>query len=412
MHPFEAQLNWIASQRLSMIELLETWANINSFSDNLAGLASMLSSVKSGFAALGGEMKEIPLPPRIRIDSLGNKVEIPSANALLITKHPNAPIKVFLGGHMDTVYSPASSFQKVKFIDKQTMQGPGVADMKGGLIVMLKALEALELSSYAGKVGWEVLINPDEEIGSPGSEPLFTQAAQRNHIGLIYEPTYADGSIVSSRKGSANFTVVIKGRSAHAGRDFFAGRNALSAMARFIVSAEELIDEKKGVTLNIGQIEGGGPANIVPELAVGRFNLRMADPTDLPIAMKILHTHIASSNKKDGITAVLHEIVARAPKPFDKKNEALFNLIKDCGSILKLDLKTKPSGGVCDGNILSAAGLPTIDTLGVVGGNIHTPEEYMLIDSLTERASLSALLLLRIASGEVDITRLKTGLKK
>lgn len=402
MTRYQQQLDWIARQQSVMIDLVEAFSNINSHTENLLGLTSMLEALKSAFGILGGHIEEIPLPPRMKIDSKGQQTEVPTGRALKISKHPNAPNKVFLSGHMDTVYPITSPFQKAWREDGK-LRGPGTADMKGGLVVMLKAVEALESSPFAGNVGWEILINPDEEVGSPSSESLFIEAAQRNHIGLVFEPAYPDGSLVSDRKGSANFTVVIKGRSAHAGRDFFSGRSAVSALARLIVSMEELIDEEKGITLNVGHVEGGIAANIVPDLAVGRINIRVAN--DLDKVTEKLRKIV--EKQQEGIAISLYNTAAREPKPFHNKNKALFRLIKECGTCLNMDLKTKPSGGVCDGNILSAAGLPTIDTLGVVGGNIHTPEEYMLIDSLTERSSLTALFLLKIASGEMDITKLK-----
>lgn len=400
MQDYLKHLNWIHSQQKEMVALLKTWANINSGSYNLPGLAQMLSALKSSFEVLGGTMETIPLPSTFKVDSKGNKIAVPSAAALRITKHPKAPIQVFLGGHMDTVYGVDSPFQTITEIDDKRMKGPGVTDMKGGLVVMLKALECFERSPYAGKIGWEILINPDEETGSQGSEYLFVEAAKRNQVALLFEPAFSDGSIVTARKGSANFVLVVKGRAAHAGRDFHLGRSAISAVARFINHIETLNNPEKGITINVGHIEGGGPVNIVPDLAICRFNVRAENPEDFSALCQNIQNVAAICSKSEGITFELHELASRAPKLFDTKNKTLFEAIQSCAKKMGFLIEGKPSGGVCDGNILSEEGVPTVDTLGVIGGNIHTPEEYVVLSSLSERASLAAFFLMQLTDKE------------
>src|SRR3989304_2280040 len=136
----------------------------------------------------------------------GKGIRKPLGNALSIRKRSTAPLRIFLGAHMDTVYPADHPFQKAVRVDQNTLRGPGVADSKGGLVVMLKALEALERSPYAQSVGWEVLINPDEELGSPGSAPLLAQAAKNTHLGLVFEPPLPDGALVGARKRPATLT--------------------------------------------------------------------------------------------------------------------------------------------------------------------------------------------------------------
>jgi len=399
MDAFTPHLDWIESQLPSMIALLEKWVNINSWSNNLAGLQHLQDAITEAFTPLKASSKVFKLPDRTSINSNGEEISEPSPSALHFGKRPKAPIKVLLGGHMDTVFPPSHPFQKAIFLDKQTLQGPGAADMKGGLVVMLKALEALERSPFAKAIGWEVLINPDEEIGSVSSESVWVEAAKRNSIGLLFEPAFSDGAIVTARKGSANFTLVARGRSAHAGRDFFHGKNAISALARFIVHAEKLIDEERGVTFNVGKIEGGEASNIVPDLAIAHLNIRVNEAKDFDHIRKSLHAIIASENNQEGILLTLFEQCSRVPKPFNKPHQALLKSLQGCAKDLHLALPERTSGGVCDGNILAAAGLPTLDSLGVVGGNLHTSQEYMLINSLVERAQLVAYFLMKMAQG-------------
>jgi len=385
-----------------MAELLEAWSNVNSGSDNIKGLARMLGLIKSAFGVLNAKAEVIPIAPRKKIDSQGQIIEIPNGDVLFLKKHPNASIQIFLGGHYDTVYSENHPFQKAERLKNgDILRGPGAADMKGGLIIMLKALEALENSPYAGKVGWEVLINSDEEVGSMNSEHLFRDCAKRAQIGLLFEPSFSDGSLVSERKGSANFTVIAKGKAAHAGRDFHQGRSAIAAIGRFIHDADELNFSGKSVTINFGHIEGGGPVNIVPDLAICRINVRGEKQEALDEATLELHRIVKLENETEGLNLTIVDQSARSPKPFDEKTKHLFESIKTTAAEIGMNIKWQPSGGVCDGNILAAEGVPTIDTLGAIGGNIHTGEEYVNLDSLPHRAQLTAYFLMKLAKGEI-----------
>ncbi len=377
----------IDEDREEMTSLLIKWSNINSGTENIQGLALMLQALKSSFKKLQGEMHEIPLPPKKKIDSNGKIIETPLGKALLIQKHSDAPIKVFLGGHMDVALAPHQPFFECKQIDSNTLHGLGVADMKGGLVILLKALETLENSPLAGKIGWTVLINPDEEIGSPGSAPLFTQFAKDHRFGLIFEPSLPDGNLVSARKGSLTYTAIARGKSAHAGRDFHLGKNALTAIARFAIASDALTYEEKGTTVNIGKIEGGGPTNIVPDLGICRLNIRSKSPQGMQEVQEKLQQLAQEMN----IELFLDNI--KPVKAFDEKTEALFHRLYKHGEKFGYHLSWKESGGVCDGNTLAAAGIPTIDTLGIVGGGLHTTDEYAHIDSLTERAKWAASLL-------------------
>jgi glutamate carboxypeptidase len=403
MEQFLPMLTWIESQQKYMVSLVEQWAQINSGSDNLNGLAQMLAELKKSFSSLGGSVEEVRLHPRSVIDAQGYPKHASHGNALHLLKHEGAPIRVLLGGHFDTVFPPDSPFQKTMHINDKTLNGPGVADMKGGLVILLKALQCLESSELAGKIGWEVILSPDEEIGSVGSESLWRSCAQRCHVGLIFEPAFFDGSLVSSRKGSSNYFLVARGRAAHAGRDFFLGRNAIEAMSRFICHANGLNDQEKGITINVGQIAGGKAVNIVPDLCICKFNVRIVDPKDEFLVMDSLQNAIIEINKEEGLSLSLYPHNTHAPKPFDETTRQLFEQIAQCGKELGLDLQCKPSGGACDGNLLASEGLPTIDSLGVVGGKLHTFDEYIAIDSLVERTKLTALFLMKLAAGKIAI---------
>lgn len=402
--PYQATLDWITTQQEGMALQLENWAEINTGTDNVAGLSKMAEVLVKEFASLNAATQiRIPLKPRRTIDSKGEWVETPLGDALLWQKNPEAKLRVFLGGHMDTVFSINSPFQKTTRIDKKTLRGPGVADMKGGLLVLLKSLQALERSPFANIIGWDVLINPDEEIGSPGSGYLFKQCAKRNQVGLIFEPSYPDGTFVSSRKGSSNWTIIARGHSAHVGRNIETGRNAITTLAKFLLEADKLSNKEKGVTVNVGHIEGGGPVNIVPDLAIGRFNVRAIEATDFDALAKELQRLTVAISQSEGVNLTLYENTKNPPKPFDANIQTLFEALKKCAKTLGIEMRWKASGGACDGCRLYADGLPNIDTLGVVGDHIHTDEEYVLLDSLTERTQLTALFLMSLAAGEGNL---------
>lgn len=383
-------------------DLVKDWAEIHSGSDNLPGLARMCKALKSSFSILKGDITEHKLPERIIIDKTGYKKAISLGQALHIRKRPDAPIRVFLGGHMDTVYGEHHPFQRVRRLDKNTMQGPGVADMKGGLVVMLKALEILEQHPSASNIGWEVLINPDEEIGSPGSYDLFVEAAKRNHLGLLFEPSFPDGAIVSERKGSANWTVISRGKAAHAGRDFEKGKNAIAILCHFLGEIDKKNGKVEGLTINVGSIQGGGPVNIVPDLAIARINARFTTKEAYAQLETDLQTLIESMNMT-GAELTLFLEGCRKPKIFGSSEKKLFDHLNACAKEIGYSLEYRPSGGVCDGNILSEHGLPVLDSLGVIGGNIHTDEEYFVIDSLGRRIQLVGTFLVKLATGQFKI---------
>lgn len=398
-------LKWVDEQSTTLLQRVIKWARINSHSTHLSGLASMLQLLKQEFAPLKGKITTIPLSPQLSVDQWGQPIEIPLGEVLSIRKRPEAPFQILLAGHMDTVYPPLHPFQSVEQINDKHLQGPGVTDMKGGLAILLTALEAFERSPYASQIGWEVLINPDEEIGSPGSTPLFAAAAQKYQLGLIFEPSFADGAFVSHRKGSANYTIVVKGQAAHAGRDFFSGKSAIYAMAHLIRQLEELNSFDRGITVNVGRIEGGNAVNIVPDLAICRLNLRASTQDELIATKMRIQAIVQACQKQFEILFILIEDSFRLPKLLDSSMQMLLNAYQTCAQELDLSFHTKESGGVTDGNTLSAHGLPTLDSVGAIGGNIHTSKEYLLLSSLTERARLTTLFLFKLANQEVQLNQ-------
>ncbi|MCO6440629.1 MAG: hydrolase [Nitrococcus mobilis] len=395
-------LDWLEAQYDEMVAGLAYLADINSGSYNIAGLERMAAELSHLFGVLGGQVRRVVLEPIVRIDDDGEPRVCELGPVLRLSKYPDAALRVLLVGHMDTVFGIEHAFQRAERVSPTQLKGPGVADLKGGLLVMLKALECLERSPWAGRLGWEVVLNPDEELGSPGSAAHLRAAAGRNHLGLVYEPAMADGALAAARKGSGNFTAVVRGRAAHAGREHHLGRNAVRAAADFLIAVDELNGRQPGVTVNPGFVHGGGPVNMVPDRAVVRFNIRLSDPADEAWVLGRLAAINQEINARDGITLALHGDFGRKPKVLDAAHRRLFEWVRCCGRTLGLNITWRDTGGCCDGNNLSAAGLPNIDTMGVIGGGLHSVAEYVELPSLIERSRLSALLLLGLASGRCE----------
>jgi glutamate carboxypeptidase len=394
---YQPYLSWINTQIEEMIYLVNAWANINSGSYHLEGLAKMMTALKQSFQILGGDIEEISLPPFQTMNIRGEIIRRPLGNALSIRKRPEADFQVFLGGHMDTVYPQDSPFQKTVPIDDQLLIGPGVADMKGGLVVMLKALQALEMSPFAKNLGWEILINPDEEIGSPGSQNLFKTCAKRNNLGIIFEPALPDGSLVIKRKGSAVYAIHARGKPAHVGREFSKGRNAVHAIISFLDALQLKCQEVPDFILNIGFISGGGEVNVVPDSAFCRLNIRSWDASQISLFEKTMDEIQKKIEPETGVLLQIFKEISRPPKSLDDKTREFFERIASCGQEIGIQLKGESTGGVTDGNVLANAGLPNLDNLGVRGGKLHTPEEYIHLDSLAERARLTALFLMKLS---------------
>jgi len=398
----QSVIDHVDDNHKDMLETVEHWSSQNSGSRNRQGLDAMRALLADRFATLPGTVSPAALPQGEYVSTSGEIEVVDYAPALKVTVRPDAPVQLVLTGHYDTVFPKDFHFQKPTKIDEDTINGPGTADMKAGLMVMLTALETLEHTDLSKNIGYNILMSPDEEIGSPGSAPLLAELGKRSHVGLTYEPALADGSMAGARKGSGNFTLIIRGRAAHAGREHHLGRNAIAAMAEFIGGIEALNGKREGLTINIAKIDGGGASNIVPELAIGRFNIRMKETADIVWIEGQLNRLIDHLNTKDGIHAHLHGGFSRPPKPMSPANAQIFDWVKQAGSLLDQEIKWVPSGGVCEGNNLWASGCPNVDTLGVRGGDIHSDREYMIISSLVERARLSAVILMKLASGEFD----------
>ena len=380
-----------------MLDQVLAWSTINSGSRNLPGLATMAGHLADAFSALPGAITLHDPAPVDAIAPDGRRIDLPHGQNLHLRVRPDAPVQLLLTGHMDTVFPADHPFQTPRWTDAGRLNGPGVADMKGGIAVLLAALTAIEGDPVRNRLGYEVVLNADEEVGSLASAPLIARAARGKDAALTYEPALPDGTLAGARPGSGNFSLTVTGRSAHAGRNPQDGRNAVVAAADLVLRLAQAAGT--GLSVNPAKIDGGGPNNVVPDHAVVRVNLRPATPADEARALAALDDAIVMVAAAHDVSIHRHGGFARPPKPLDPAAERLFALVHACGAELGLAIGWSPTGGVCDGNNIAACGIPVVDTMGVRGGAIHSDAEFLLTDSLPERARLSALVLHRLATG-------------
>lgn len=305
-------------------------------------------------------------------------------------KRPDAPLRICLFGHLDTVFPADHPFQSVE-VDGWRLNGPGVADCKGGLVIALEVLRYLETTSWGQNIGWEFLAVSEEEVGSFGSKKLLKEAAELAAVGFGFEPALPSGGVAGARKGSVTGHLVVHGLAAHAGRAHHEGRSSILALSNLIVRLEALNSEP-GVTVNCGKISGGGPLNVVPDLAVGSFNMRVETPADQAFVEAQFVTAAAESD----LDVDLVWGSTRPPKVRTPELDALFDALTQSAQELGIDVPIEDTGGCCDGNDLAAAGLPNVDSLGIRGGAIHSANEFAFVDSVPERAALVASMIEKV----------------
>jgi glutamate carboxypeptidase len=379
-----------------MLERLESFANLNTHTYNLKNLDVAIDQLQEMFSELEpDEINQFELSPIDSINSNGEIKQLNHGKVLRLCKRQNAETKILLCGHYDTVYPKEHDFQSVT-INGNKMMGPGVLDMKGGLMTMLYALLAYETSDIKNKVGWEVLIVSDEEVGSIASSSYLGTSAKNNDIGLLYEPALPDGSIVKSRKGVGSYTMVFRGVSAHAGRAFNDGLNAFYGVSDFINWSKNMMEINKDLIINLGKVEGGGPNNVVPDLAIARFNARVSTKkqrTEFEHQLEIFNRRM----RKKYPGTELHGKFTSPPKPYSANAKKIVSGLQKSANQLNMPkIKLVATGGASDGNKLNGFGLPNIDSLGPIGDGMHSRDEYVLIDSIKERTKLSALYLYNI----------------
>jgi glutamate carboxypeptidase len=312
---------------------------------------------------------------------------------------PGAP-RLLLIGHMDTVFDPGTAEARPFRIDDGRAYGPGVTDMKSGLLAGLYALKALVESGGLPFGRLTFVANPDEEIGSPSSTPIIRTLAADADVSLVLECARANGDIVSSRKGIVDARLTVHGRAAHAGVEPEKGRSAILAAAHLTTALHDLNGRWDGVTCNVGVIGGGTRPNVVPEEARLEVDVRAVRGDDLDAAVEAIRALIATPAVPD-VTVDLNVMASWRPMEKLARSGRLVELAVGLARDLGFDLKDAATGGASDANTTSGMGIPSLDGLGPIGGNDHAPAEYLEVDSIVPRTTLVAALILAIGRDPV-----------
>ena len=389
----------LAARQARMEEDLAEFVAIPTGSGHEVGLVRLRAMMRARLAALGAEISEIAGDPRPAwIVQPGQSADAAPPAALRAVARGGAGRAVLITGHLDTVHDPFGAFQVLTRGADGRATGPGAIDMKGGLVILLHALEVLADAGVTP--AWTVLLNSDEETGSLHSQRAIRAEARacaaRGGFGLAMEPSLPDGSLVLERLGSATFRIACEGRAAHAGRDFAQGVSAVNALAGKILDAAKLVDLDAGTVVNIGPLEGAKATNIVADSARAWGNARFRDAAREERVKQGLLALATAADAPLPRTRVDYE-PNRPAKPETAAVRALAEEVRAIGEALGETVGFGKSGGVSDGNLMQAEGLPTLDTMGPRGGNLHRTDEYIELPSMAPRAATLAILLARAA---------------
>lgn len=313
---------------------------------------------------------------------------------------PNGP-RILLIGHMDTVFSDGEAQRRPFALSQRngshTATGPGVLDMKSGILIGIYGLHMLIAAQEMNYQSVTFICNSDEEIGSPASKPLIESIAKQSDAVIVLEPGRAINHVVSSRRGSGQYRMEVRGVSAHAGVEPQRGRNAILELSYQVQAMQALNGTIPGTTLSVGVIHGGERTNVVPDFAYCEMDVRVSDQAGLQ-AIEAAMRKAASKAVLDGTKITLSGEMRCMPFERSRRNAQLVQLAKDAGNELGLKIEDLGSGGASDANTTSALGIPTIDGLGAGGGLAHNPNEYLDLDYLPTRIALLSGLVHKIGT--------------
>jgi len=350
-----------------------------------AGVNRVADIVTGILNELGAAVERIPHAPTGAERQLGD---------LVIGRLAGSGPRLLLIGHMDTVFEPGTAAERPFKVDGDRAMGPGVSDMKGGLLAGLHALAALRSLDRRPSVTF--VANPDEEIGSPFSTSHIRGLVAEHDAALVLECARANGDIVSARKGIADYEVTITGRAAHAGVEPEKGRSAILEAARQVLALHALNGRWPSVTVNAGVIEGGTRPNVVAAACRMELDLRAESVSEFDVAAAEVEA-IVTRPALEGISTELRKAAFHPPMERTPGNARLAELAIAIAAELGFELRDTLTGGASDANTTTAAGLPTLDGLGPVGGDDHSADEWLDLSSVVPRITLLTALIDRVA---------------
>jgi glutamate carboxypeptidase len=375
-------LQYFRKRQPEIVDTIKQLVEIESPSDVKQAVDRLGTVIASRFGELGGRVQ------LHQSEKVGNHLQIDFPG-------PRARKPVLLLGHTDTVYPIGTISRMPCRASRGRLTGPGVLDMKAGIALAFHVIEAMLLWG-GGKLPRPVsaLFVSDEEVGSGSSRAITEKLARRSEATLVLEPAFGlDGAVKTARKGIGEYQLKVSGKPAHSGLDFEKGQSAVVELARQVLEIEKLVDLKRGITLNVGKVSGGGRVNVVPAEASASIDLRVATLADAKEADRRLRA-LKSFNSQCSLR--MDGGLNRPPMERSAGIASLYAIAKKIALELGFDLPEAAVGGGSDGNFTAALGVPTLDGLGAVGEGAHAPLEYVIISELPKRAALLAGLIQRI----------------
>jgi glutamate carboxypeptidase len=362
--------------RAELIETLRLLSSRDAPSGSPAALAPVADLLGSWFASLGGRVTRHESVAGPHLEAEFGPPERPGQYVLVLC-------------HYDTVWPAGTAAARPFRVEGELAHGPGVLDMRGGIVATFRALELLaQLDALHRPV--RVLITADEETGSQASRELIAARARSAEIALVPEPALAGGALKTARKGWSTYRLHVRGRAAHAGLEPEAGVSAIDELVDRLIELRRLADPTTGTTLNCGLVRGGSAANVIADRAEAEIDVRFPDaPEEARIRAAFAALHAARA----GAELDVEELHSRPPLERTPAIAAAAERAGALGALLGLELGEGSAGGVSDGNLAAAEGVPVLDGLGPEGGGAHTPYEHVSLSSLVERTALVALLI-------------------
>jgi glutamate carboxypeptidase len=387
MHSFsQLYLPRLQSYQDELLQRLELLVNIDSGSGQIDGINAIISYLGQWFSDIGFTVTQY------NSAAYGDN--------LVARRIGKGHLRILLVGHVDTVYSKGSVARKPFTIHDGLAYGPGVIDMKSGDVMGLYALQALLESHFEEYKELIFVFNNDEEVGSPGSTPLLRDIARQVDIGLVLESSRSMEIVTRSRKGAEKYELDVVGVPAHSGAEPNRGRSAVIELAHKMIAIHHLNSMFPGVTFNVTRISSSEPLNVVPDVARCHISVRAFNRRGLDVAARALEQIAAGCNVPDTRTR-LTRIPGRAPYEATPEVVRLVEFAQSEAKGLGIELISEAKGGVSDANLLMEAGVPTLDSLGPVGGGMHDlNREYLRVDSIPSRGALLAGLIHRLCLSE------------
>jgi glutamate carboxypeptidase len=375
-------LKFCRSQQAWALEQLQALVRCESPSTDKAALDACAVHLEEVCRDLGGRVTRLTRNP---------------AGDHLLTEFGSGPRRLLLLGHYDTVWPLGQLHRMPLTVENGKLFGPGVYDMKAGLIIGLLAMRALAEHGPAAAHRVVFLITSDEEVGSKESRAVIIDEAKKSDAVFVLEPATVDGRVKTRRKGVSVYTMRVQGVSAHAGVWPGRGASAIHELAQQVVAMSELRDEERGIAVNVGLIEGGTRSNVIAEHAWAEIDVRVPTRADVERIEAFMHGRRAAS---PGTTLEITGGMNRMPMERTPAVVGLYERARAVAGTLGFELGEGGTGGASDGNFTAALGIPTLDGLGAVGDGAHALDEHVVVEALPLRAALLAGLL----SGMRDYT--------